>query len=146
MRNYADSVAYTDWVLQQIFEYGRAHWNLQAFVYTSDKGENPYSKRMQQESPFIRTRIPLCVWLSDEYKALYPARAATLALHRDKYWTNDLLYDLMGGLLGLQSDALDSSDDLSSPQYRHTRETLQVTTAGRMHSLAEDITENVKEY
>ena len=37
---YANSQLYTDWLLQQIYTYGKDNLNLQAMVYFSDHGES----------------------------------------------------------------------------------------------------------
>ncbi len=43
--NYIDSIAYTDYVLQQIQEYAAKHLNLQAMVYFSDHATMPDKRR-----------------------------------------------------------------------------------------------------
>jgi len=146
VRNYADSIAYTDEVLRKIYEYASAHLNMQAFIYTSGSGQNPYSKRMTSEPPFLSARIPLLIWLSDEYKSLYPARAQTLATNRSAYWTNDMLYDLVGGIMDLKSASIDENADLASPAYAYNRDNLKIYSRGKTLTLSQDALEEKVEY
>lgn len=138
--NYEDSMAYDDWVLQQIFSYAKENLNLQAMVFFSDHGANPYRKRVADNIPFINLRIPLIIYLSDEYEKLYPQTTSVLKEHEDQYFTNDLLYELIGGILQIQSSHLDEKNDLSSKAFQFTRETLK-TDLGRKN-IKDDVNEN----
>ena len=128
--NYEDSMAYDDWVLQQIFLYAKEHLNLQAMIFFSDHGANPYRKRVADNIPFINLRIPLIIYLSDEYEQLYPQTTSILKKHENQYFTNDLTYEWVGGILQIKSDHLDEKNDLSSEKFQFTRDTLK-TDLGR---------------
>ena len=128
--NYEDSMAYDDWVLQQIFLYAKDNLNLQAMIFFSDHGANPYRKRVADNIPFINLRIPLIIYLSDEYEQLYPQTTSILKKHENQYFTNDLMYELIGGILQIKSDHLDEKNDLSSEKFQFTRDTLK-TDLGR---------------
>ena len=134
--NYEDSMAYTDWVLKQIFEYSHKHLNLQAMIFFSDHGANPYRKRTADHIPFINLRIPFILYLSDEYQSLYPQTTETLRNHLDAYITNDLLYEAVGGILNLTSAQIDNTANIASPFYAYTRDTLK-TNLGQ-NFLSED--------
>lgn len=128
--NYEDAMAYSDWVWQQIFEYGRDKLNLQAMLIFSDHGANPYRKRTAENIPFINVRIPLIFYLSDEYQALYPQTTQTLRNHKEQYFSNDLIYDTVGGLLNLKSSHLPQENNIGSAAYHFTRDTIK-TDLGR---------------
>lgn len=134
--NYDNSIAYTDYVLQQIYEYSKAHLNLEAMVYFSDHGADPLVKRNADRSNFISLRIPLFMYLSEDYRQVYPQTAATLRSHADSYFTNDLLYETMCGIMGITSNHYDEANSLTSPKYKYTRETL--TTELGKKKLTED--------
>lgn len=134
--NYKNSLHYTDTVLRRFFEYGRSRLNLQAMVYFSDHGCVPDRHRLPNFGGFGDTRIPLMVWISDEYAALHPQRVAALAANRSRYWTNDLAYDLMCGLMDIRSNHFKECNSLASNDYRHTRDTL-VAMGGRIR-IADD--------
>lgn len=80
------------------------------------------------------------VYVSNEYRSLYPNTVDTLMAHENSYFTNDLIYELIGGVLNIRSNRLDMSNSLASPDYKYTRDTL-TTFLGR-YKLTEDIHEN----
>jgi heptose-I-phosphate ethanolaminephosphotransferase len=139
--NYENSIAYTDSILQQFFEYGREKLNLQAMVYFSDHGNEPGKRRKPTFSSYQMTRIPLFVWLSEEYAAIHSERTAALKGNANRYFTNDLIYDLMCGVFDLESNHFDESASLASKQYRFNRADL-LTFDGRV-KIADDKEENV---
>jgi heptose-I-phosphate ethanolaminephosphotransferase len=122
--NYDNSLAYSDWILGQIYKYGKEHLNLQAMLYFSDHGGDPYRKRHPDRVPFIALRIPMFIYLSDAYKETYPTAYAALTSHTDSYFTNDLMYEVICGMLGVTSSHYDETNSLASPKYKFTRETL----------------------
>ena len=139
MDEYDNSLAYTDKFLQDVHAYGVQNLNLQAMLYFSDHGLNPIRKRHPELSDFISLRIPMFLYLSPEYKTLYPETAATLRSHADSYFTNDLIYEMVAGILNIKSNHYDETNSLASPRYKYTRETL--TTRLGQNSLAEDVDE-----
>ncbi|WP_238390199.1 phosphoethanolamine transferase [Veillonella sp. R32] len=138
--NYEDSMAYSDWVLQQIYDYAKSNLNLQSMIFFSDHGANPYRKRVADNIPFINFRIPLIIYLSDEYQSLYPETTEALRAHKNQYFTNDLLYELVGGVLNITSNHLEQENNFASSEYKYTRDTLK-TDLGRK-GLNEDISED----
>ena len=129
--NYENSIAYTDSVILRIWEYGCKKLNLQALVYFSDHGNEPGTRRQPAFSTFQMTRIPLFVWLSDTYAKEHPERTESLKANRDKYFTNDLAYDLMCGVFDIHSNHFDESSSLASKSYKYKQEDL-LTYEGRV--------------
>lgn len=144
IRNYEDAMAYNDWVIEKIFEYGQDKLNLQAMLLFSDHGANPYRKRTAENIPFINVRIPLIVYLSDEYQALYPETAKGLRDNKDKYFSNDLIYEAIGGLLNLKSDHLNQKNSIASFEYQFTKDMVK-TDLGKKF-VKDDVHENQIEY
>lgn len=138
--HYDNSLYYSDYVLSEIYNYAKANLNLQAMVYFSDHGTVPDWKRHPDKNPFAANRIPLFVYLSDEYKATYSETAAALTANKDKYFTNDLMYDMMCGIFNIKSPNYDETQSIASPKYKFTRETLR-TNLGKT-PLTEDIERN----
>lgn len=138
--NYDNSLAYTDKLLEDIFTYAREHLNLQSMVYFADHGANPLKRRNPDISDFISMRIPLFLYLSPEYRSLYPETAQALRSHEHSYVTNDLVYDMMAGIMNLKSNHYDPANSIASSEYRFTRETL-FTALGRI-PLTDDTTES----
>ena len=134
--SYANSVLYTDHILKEIFDYAQKNLNLRAMVYFSDHGENLKISHNPDVFKFDMVKIPFFIYLSPEYRAAFPRRSEILAARRDAYFTNDMMYDTVCGLLGAPSNRYDPRQDFSSPAYGFTRETL--TTMFGMHRLTED--------
>ena len=137
--SYANSILYTDHILSEIFAYAEKNLNLRAMVYFSDHGENLKISHNPDVFSFDMVRIPFFIYLSPEYRAALPNRAATLAGRREAYFTNDMMYDTVCGLLGPPNNRYDPRQDFSSPAYGFTRETL--TTMFGNHALTEDHTD-----
>lgn len=138
--NYKNSIAYTDYILEQMFTYARRNLNLQAFVYFSDHATEPGRRRKPNFDGFQMVRIPLAIWLGDEYVRNHPKRYNALKVNRQKFFTNDLIYELMCGILDIESNHFDPSASLAYNSYRFTRDML-LTYEGRK-PIADDNGEN----
>lgn len=115
---YANSQLYTDWLLQQIYTYGKDNLNLQAMVYFSDHGESLDKSHNPDTFDFVMTHIPFWIYLSPQYRATYPQTATTLTNHEQQYFTNDLLYDTLVGLMHAPNSRYDKSRDFSNDAYQ----------------------------
>lgn len=135
--NYLNTLRYTDGFLHEVFERCRARLNMQAMVYFSDHGCIPSQRRKPGFDGFNNVRIPLMVWLSDEYRRLHPERYEALQANRDRYFTNDFVYELMCGIFDIRSAHFNEADSLASTQYAHTPADL-TTDEGRI-SLTTDV-------
>lgn len=133
---YLNSIYYTDSVLEKIYRRFRRDFNLQAMLYFSDHATIPSRRRTPGFTGFGEVRIPMFVWMSDEYAKYHPIPFEALSSNRDRYFTNDLIYELVCGMLDAESDHFDPHESLASPLYRYTRDTLK-TFDGRI-SVAED--------
>ncbi len=129
--NYIDSIRYTDYILQKIWEYGTQKLNLQAMLYFSDHATIPDKRRAPDFGGFGTVRIPMFTYFSDEYITKFPITVNTLRQNENQYFTNDLAYDLMCGIFNIKSNHFDESNCFSSPQYKFTRETLK-TNLGKI--------------
>ena len=139
--DYDNSIAYTDDFLQKVYAYGKKNLNLQAMLYFSDHGADPRYMRHPNSFGFISLRIPFFLYLGEEYRNLYPETTTALQSHKDSYFTNDLLYDTMGGILNLKSSQIEEENSLASPKYKYKRENL-VTKLGAL-KLTDDVDEEV---
>lgn len=136
--NYKNSIRYTDSILQQAFEYAEKNLNLQAMIYFSDHATIPDKHRSPRFDGFGQCRIPLFVYLSDEYINSHADRFHALTNNKDRYFTNDLAYELICGVFDVKSDNFDESNSLASSEYKYKREDL-LTYVGTKH-IADDKT------
>ena len=123
--NYDNSLYYSDFILSEIYKYAKENLNLQAMLYFSDHGTVPNGRRNPDMNPFAALRIPMFLYLSPEYRSLYPETTKVLKEHEKTYFTNDLTYELICGLLNVQSNRYDETQSLASDKYKYTRETLR---------------------
>lgn len=84
---------------------------MQAMVYASDHGEDMEYFHGDGKFTWEMARIPLFVYLSDSYQKEYPETAKELALHKDDIFTNDLMYDLVCGILRAPNTGYDAKYD-----------------------------------
>lgn len=137
--NYINSIAYTDAFLQAVQEYASEHLNLQAMLYFSDHATIPDKRRAPNFGGFATVRIPMFAWFSDEYQTRHPVVTDTLRQHRNRYFTTDLAYELVCGLLDIRSNHYEEENGLASPEFKFSREMLR-TNLGRL-PLTEDRSE-----
>ncbi len=130
--NYANSIAYTDSVLQRVYEYAKDKLNLQVMIYFSDHGTKPDKRRSPNFDGMGSVRIPFFTYFSDEYIAKHKGVYDTLVENHEKYWTNDLFYEMMCSIFDVESNRFDEANSLGSKSYRYKKEDL-LTDAGKRH-------------
>ena len=122
--HYANTIRYTDEFLEECFEYAKKNLNLQSMIYFSDHGENI----QKGHHPSIRTpdtiRIPMFMYMSDEYSGRYPERVYNIRKNKSEFYSNDMLYNTMVGLLNVKTDHYDSKEDISSKDYAYNEESV----------------------
>lgn len=123
--NYADSIAYTDYILEQIFNHAKNKLNLQAMVYFSDHATVPDKRRSPNFEGLASVRIPFFTYFADEYIAHHQEVFETLKKHENFYWTNDLAYELLCSVLDVKSNRFDETNSLASEKFKYKREDLR---------------------
>lgn len=123
--NYANSITYTDYVLEQIFKYAKEKLNLQAMVYFSDHATVPDKRRSPNFEGLASVRIPFFTYFADEYIAQHQNVYDTLKKHENFYWTNDLAYELLCSIFDIESNHFDETNSLASEQFKYKREDLR---------------------
>lgn len=123
--NYANSITYTDYVLEQIFKYAKEKLNLQAMVYFSDHATVPDKRRSPNFEGLASVRIPFFTYFADEYIAQHQEVYDTLKKHENFYWTNDLAYELLCSIFDIESNHFDETNSLASEQFKYKREDLR---------------------
>lgn len=117
---YDNSVLYNDFVLQQIYNTVKNLPDFQAFIYISDHGEDVEHNAGHESTKFSwpMAHIPFIVYVSDSFAHTNPATVQAMKCHQDAYWTNDLLYDVLLDLLGIQGTASPAAFDIASAAYQ----------------------------
>ena len=122
--NYMNSIRYTDTLLKKIYEYGCEKLNLQALIYFSDHACVPDKRRVPHFTGFENVRVPLSLHCSDSYISNHKERFDAMRANKDKYFTNDLMYEFVCGVLDVRSNHFDTDNSLAYPNYKYTRDML----------------------
>ena len=130
--NYKNTLYYTDTILKKAFDFCTKRLNLQAMVYFSDHADVPDRHRQPNFEGFRDTRIPLAVWLSDSYQTTHQERTKAFKDNHLRYWTNDLAYELVCGLIDIESNHYRDENSLASAAYRFSQEELMAMN-GKIH-------------
>lgn len=126
--DYDASVVYTDKVLKGIYEKVKDYPDFQAMVYFSDHGEDPDHRYGHEATKytFMMSRIPFFIYLSPFGQAQRPAMYRVLQNHKESYWSNDLIYNVLIGMMGISgAPGTDLQKDISSESYRLSGEEIR---------------------
>lgn len=136
VEDYYNAVLHTDSVVEKLYQYAKDNLNLQVMIYFADHGEGLEKGHHPDIVDFKSVRIPFYMYLSDEYKMNYPDRFEILSDHRGRFFSNDMIYDTLTGVLAAQSTNYDPKQDLASVKYDFTEKNTRVML-GRF-SVADD--------
>lgn len=102
---YDNSVYYNDFVLEKIYEAIKRNENFKAMIYLSDHGEEPDQMKGHEASKFTwqMTRIPFVMFFSKEFLNTSAIEFRNLSANKEKFWTNDLLYNALIDIMGIQN-------------------------------------------
>lgn len=117
---YDNSVLYSDEVIHEIYSTLSAYPNFQGLVYFSDHGDDADAGKGHESTKFTYTmsHIPLFMAFSKEFLSNRIQTYEMLQAHSQDYWTNDLLYNVMVHILGIQGiPHFEPKRDLASPEY-----------------------------
>jgi glucan phosphoethanolaminetransferase (alkaline phosphatase superfamily) len=117
--SYNNSVYYNDYVVASLMKLLDDNQSVAAAIYLSDHGEEVEKNYGHNIDRFTyeMTRIPMLIWLSDHYQARYPKIQANLMRREHRIFTNDLLYDTLIGLIGVETKAYEQKYDFTSDYY-----------------------------
>lgn len=125
VNTYDSAVRYNDAVISHLAEAARKYKHFKGWIYFSDHGEDPDTHTGHDAVNFTwrKARIPLIMQFTPSFIAENPKIFEALSAHQDSYWTNDLLYNLMLSILGIEGAPNPEPHlDLASPSYDRTRE------------------------
>lgn len=121
---YANATLYVDTFLKKIYEYGKDNLNMQVMVYFSDHGENLLEGHGPGNKTFDKVRIPMFIYLGEQYQKNNPEKTSVLRSNVDTYYTNDMIYNTMCGIMRSESNYYDITEDISSKDFNHPLESL----------------------
>ena len=139
---YDNTIRYTDWFLDSICSLVEQQHKPALVVYMSDHGENLYddARKLVLHGNYSASQwlfhVPLIVWYSDEYAALYPDKVAQLRAHKESRDNSSMLFASMIDAAGLRyindtaSNAAMRTRSIFSADYRSPDTLFVLTTEG----------------
>ena len=111
---------YTDYVLENILDKVNEMPNFKGLVYFSDHGEgiDDHVGHDNNNFTYQMTRIPLFMYVSSSFMKDRHDDYVNLLHHRNSYFTNDLVFETMLGLMGIYDSNICSIDNvITTKQY-----------------------------
>ena len=116
---YSNALLYVDDFLKNVYHYGVEHLNLQVMVYYSDHGENLQTGHGPSDHSFDKVRIPMFVYFGKDYQNRNQDKFQQLLSRKDDFYTNDMIYNTLCGILNAESNYYDAGEDFSSKDYKY---------------------------
>ncbi|MBQ8478396.1 MAG: phosphoethanolamine transferase [Succinivibrio sp.] len=133
--SYDNSILYTDYVVDEIYNKAKKNPAFKALVYFSDHGEEPHvvGGHDPVNVTYQMLKVPLFVYLSDSYRKNHLNLFESLKTNEHKYFSNDLIFDLMVSLMRIEgAPNFEESLNLSSKKYRLDKAST-LTMYGKKH-------------
>ncbi len=123
LRNsYDNTILFTDYVLSQLIHLLDDQGAVSSLYYVSDHGENGGDTAVEPFKHGTLTeevmRVPMCIWLSDDYQAARPRQTSALRSHLKTPLSSDTTFHTLQDLAGL-------SCPLFKPQRSIANDTFQ---------------------
>ena len=119
---YDNSILYNDYVMEELVKKVSAWPNFKGLVYFSDHSEGVAHDLNHNPDTFVfeMAYIPMYMYFSEAYQQTHSQKVASLRAAQNYYFTNDLIFNAMLGIMDIQNKALyEPGNDLTSPQYDH---------------------------
>ena len=116
---YDNSVLFNDYVVESIMNEAVNYMKADSVLYFSDHGEQVTERPGHNADQFDYTmvHIPFWIYTSDDYQRSHPRTMKTMWERRNMPFTNDMLYDIFMGLMGLTATRYDEKSDILSPDF-----------------------------
>lgn len=124
VEQYRTSLHYSDSILRKVFDYAVEKLNMQAMLYFSDHASIPNKRRSPNFNGYGMVRIPMFVYCSDKFISQHQDRYSALQENHLRYFTNDLVYELMCGLLDVESNRFDPQNSIAHANFKYQKEDL----------------------
>lgn len=121
VNSYDNAILYTDYFLDSLIQILEDSGRPAVMVYVGDHGENLMDdeRHMLLHGTYAGSvyeyHVPLFVWMSEEYQAMYPEKSATLRGNTDKKMTTMYLFHSLLHLGGIKYQHIDLDKCIDSP-------------------------------
>ncbi|WP_198305586.1 phosphoethanolamine transferase [Arcobacter vandammei] len=116
---YDNSVLYNDFVVSSMIESIKKQEGVNALIYMPDHAEEVFKAYAHDPGKFTfnMTQIPLIIWFSQDYKDKYFEKYENILENKNRYFSNDRLYDTLIGITDIKTPLYKADFDLSSNKY-----------------------------
>ena len=122
---YDNSILYNDYVIQKLLNKVVKIPHFKALVYFADHSEllvvkDEHERVIGHDSSrfdFEMTYIPFYMYFSDDYIAAHQDLISNLRSHKNDYFTNDLIFNVMNGIMGISTNFDEPKNDISAKAY-----------------------------
>ena len=117
---YDNSVLYNDYIVSSIIEELKKINGVNGFLYFSDHGEDVKSGKSHNPTMFTfeMVYIPMLARFSDEYQVKYKNKYDNLLKRKDMLFSNDMIYDTIIGMTGIDTEKYNKVYDFTSNHYK----------------------------
>lgn len=134
--SYDNSVLYNDFVTEKLRQTLFEKFGVDAVLYYSDHGEE-VDKYFRHGAEFFLenykkpgcakdvVKIPMYLAVSSKFNKAHPEIMNNWKNNAKKYFTNDMVYDTMLGLMNIRCQRYNKANDFSSSEYNHNLEDLR---------------------
>jgi len=128
---YEKSIRFNDKILSKLFDLAQAN-NVDVMLYVSDHSDAVSVKRGHDPRNYLQemAEIPFWIYLSDNYREAHPEIVDRLRVAAGQVFTNDLIFDLLLSLMGMDNEFVDPTLVPGSDSYRIDKENAR-TVYGR---------------
>ena len=123
--HYDNSMLYNDYVVSRIYEKVKTIPYFQAMIYCADHADAVDQNLAHDASRFVwsMTEVPMYMILSESFVIRNKSLIDNLRMAEDKMFTNDLLYNLLMGVLGIKNITnYEPYNDITNENYDSNKE------------------------
>jgi glucan phosphoethanolaminetransferase (alkaline phosphatase superfamily) len=119
---YDDTIAYTDWLLEQVIEAARKLTVPATVTYYADHGEDLYALdgNAGHGTPTYdkhQFEVPAFIWMNAAYRAAHPDKVQAITANSDKAIRSHNLFDSLADIMGIQWPGARASESFASPDF-----------------------------
>ena len=128
---YEQSICFNDRMLSKLFALAQAH-DVDVFLFVSDHSDAVSSRLGHDPRIYLQemAEIPMWVYLSERYRKEHPEIAERLRVATEQIVTNDLVFNLLLDLMGMDNEFVDPTLVPGREEYRIDEENVR-TVYGR---------------
>lgn len=135
VNSYDNSILYNDYIMSNITNILMKELNVDGIVYFSDHGEEvsqyfchgtDFFKNNYNKNDNIKDIVRIPMYMIFSQKFIYDNQNIidNLKQNKEKYFTNDMIYDTVLGLMGINCCHYNINQDISSENYNFDENTL----------------------